>query len=98
MDHDTAASPEPQPRQTERGISRRALLRGTAIAAGGAAMLAGSALPAEAKMPKKVSHYRDTPKGKAQCSNCQHFEPPHSCGIVAGKISPHGWCRFYLKK
>jgi hypothetical protein len=79
-------------------FSRRALLRGVSIAAGGAAVILSSVLPAEAKMPQKASGYQDKPKGKQSCSNCTHFEPPHSCGLVAGRISPHGWCRFYLKK
>jgi hypothetical protein len=79
-------------------VSRRDLFRTVAIVAGGATVLAGTATPAEAKMPQKASGYQTTPKGSASCSSCVHFEPPSSCGIVAGKISPHGWCRFYAKK
>jgi hypothetical protein len=80
------------------GLSRRQLLQGATIAAGGAAALMGTLRPAEAKMPQKASGYQATPKGKADCASCVHFEPPSSCGIVAGKISPNGWCRFYAKK
>jgi hypothetical protein len=71
-------------------VSRRHLLRGVAVAAGGVAILVGAVMPAEAKMPQKASGYQDKPKGQAMCSNCAHFEPPHSCGIVAGNISPTG--------
>ena len=80
------------------GISRRLLLRAALVAGGGAALWASGMQPAEAKMPQKASGYQTSPKGKQSCSNCSHFEPPSSCGIVAGKISPHGWCRFYVKK
>jgi hypothetical protein len=79
-------------------VSRRDLLRGATIVAGGAAVLVGTVLPAEAKMPQQASGYQTTPKGSASCSSCVHFEPPASCGIVAGTISPKGWCRFYVKK
>jgi anaerobic selenocysteine-containing dehydrogenase len=79
-------------------MSRRNLLRGAAIAAGGMAALVGAVVPAAALMPQKAAGYQDKPKGQAMCSNCTHFEPPHSCGIVAGTISPHGWCHFYVKK
>lgn len=79
-------------------LSRRNLLHATIATAGGAAFFLSTLEPAAAKMPQKASQYQDKPKGKAMCSNCAHFEPPAACGIVAGKISPHGWCRFYVKK
>lgn len=79
-------------------FSRRQLLYGVAATAGGAAVLIGTAMPAEAKIPKQAAKYQTSPKGQQQCSNCSHFEPPSSCLLVAGKISPHGWCRFYAKK
>ena len=79
-------------------FSRRTLLRGIAVAAGGAAILSGTIAPAEAGMPQKAAGYQDAPKGDQSCAACDHFEPPSSCGIVAGQISPHGWCRFFVKK
>ena len=79
-------------------LSRRDLFRSAAIAVGGAALLAESTTPALALMPQKAAGYQDKPKGKQMCSNCSHFEPPSSCGLVAGKISPNGWCRFYAAK
>lgn len=85
-------------RSTGLQLSRRNLLHATLATAGGAAFLLSTMEPAAAKMPQKASQYQDTPKGKAMCSNCAHFEPPSGCGIVAGKISPNGWCRFYVKK
>ncbi|HTV29492.1 MAG TPA: high potential iron sulfur protein [Xanthobacteraceae bacterium] len=88
----------PQALRMFAGLSRRQLFRSVAIAIGGAALLAESSTPALALMPQKAAGYQDKPKGKQMCSNCSHFEPPSSCGLVAGKISPNGWCRFYAQK
>ncbi|HKD22510.1 MAG TPA: twin-arginine translocation signal domain-containing protein [Rhizomicrobium sp.] len=79
-------------------VSRRQLLRGACIAAGGAAVLAGSVIPAQAKMTQKAAGYQETPKDKASCSTCALFKAPNSCTLVDGTISPNGWCRFYAKK
>ncbi|MGN6516142.1 MAG: twin-arginine translocation signal domain-containing protein [Rhizomicrobium sp.] len=79
-------------------VSRRSLLHGATIAVGGMAIAMCRILPAVALMPQKAAHYQDKPKGPAKCSGCTHFEPPHACGIVAGNISPNGWCQFYVKK
>ncbi len=45
--------------------------------------------------------YQDHPNGHDRCSNCEHFIPGPtktalgSCKVVAGKISPHGYCYAY---
>jgi hypothetical protein len=91
-------SSSPPTRRALPKFSRRQLFRSAAIAIGGAALLAESTAPALALMPQKAAGYQDKPKGKQMCSNCQHFEPPAACGLVAGKISPNGWCRFYAAK
>ena len=82
------------------GMSRRRLFQ---TLVGSAAMLGAGfslVLPerADAKAPKKIAKYQDHPKGSQQCSKCRFFEPPHSCKLVAGKISPKGWCTFFAKK
>jgi hypothetical protein len=51
-----------------------------------------------AKVSKASAEYRDHPKGLQRCDRCIHFEPPHGCEGVAGKISPRGWCKRYLVK
>ncbi|MBV8800296.1 MAG: high-potential iron-sulfur protein [Alphaproteobacteria bacterium] len=79
-------------------LSRRQMLRGTALAAGTAATLLGTAGRAEAKMSYQASGYQATPKGDQKCANCSLFKPPSSCILVDGDISPEGWCRFYRKK
>ena len=79
-------------------VSRRDLFRSAAIAFGGAALLAESSTPALALVPQKAAGYQDKPKGKQMCSNCGHFKPPSSCDLVAGTISPNGWCNLYSQK
>lgn len=50
---------------------------------------------------KSSVSYQNHPSGKDMCSNCAHFVPGASpsadgtCKVVAGKISPHGYCFAY---
>lgn len=78
--------------------SRRQLLRGAAIAAGGAAVLLSAVQPAQAKMAQTAAGYQNKSKGDQKCSTCALFQAPSSCSLVDGTISPDGWCRFYSKK
>lgn len=81
-------------------VSRRAVLRGATLTAGGAAILAAglSAQPAEAKMAETAAGYQASAKDGKSCSTCSLFEAPSSCKLVDGTISPNGYCRFYIKK
>ena len=79
-------------------VSRRDLLRGAAATIGGAAIVVGTSLPAQAKMSEKAAGYQETPKDGASCASCALFKAPNSCTLVDGEISPNGWCRFYAKK
>jgi hypothetical protein len=84
-------------------LSRRNLLRGAAMAAGGGALLgaglaAGSVVAAPTKMSQKASGYQETPMGKARCDNCAQWQAPASCKLVDGAISPAGWCHVYAPK
>ncbi|MBV1705986.1 MAG: high-potential iron-sulfur protein [Hyphomicrobiales bacterium] len=74
-------------------ISRRKLLMTAAIAVPGAA-LAG--LGARAAQVSQVSvKYQTSAKDGHSCSNCKLFAPPSSCKIVAGTVSPGGWCELW---
>lgn len=90
--------------------SRRALLRDLAV---GASAVAGLPLLARASstrveavgtVSKSALQYQDTPKGSSACANCANFLPGESadatgrCTIVAGEISPQGWCLAYAAK
>ena len=80
-------------------LSRRGFLYS---AAGGGAVLGTTLIVfpaiASAKASQQSAQYRPTPNGKAQCSNCSQFQPPSSCKLVDGTISPAGWCTLYKAK
>lgn len=61
-------------------------------------MEAGAPAPAQekpAKLSKPEAEYRDLPKNDQQCSECTKFQPPKGCSVVAGDVSPRGWCKLY---
>ncbi len=71
------------------------------LAGGGALLLAGASAPANAgssKVSQKAVAYRNRPNGTARCDNCALWQPPASCKVVAGVISPAGWCTIYARK
>jgi hypothetical protein len=82
-------------------LPRRSFLR----RAGGivAAVLAAEAVAArrdaaEAKTPQTAVHYQATPKDGKACAACTFFAAPAACKVVAGVISPQGWCALYAEK
>jgi High potential iron-sulfur protein len=82
-----------------RAFSRRiVLLQSAGCAAGAAAGLILATRQAAAKMSQPSVAYQDTPKGDQECSNCSLFQEPDACTLVDGKISPAGWCKFWVKK
>jgi hypothetical protein len=57
-------------------------------------------LPARAdepapKIPQAEAQYQPTPKGMFSCAVCTFFIKPRSCKVVAGDISPTGWCKLF---
>lgn len=85
-------------------LSRRALLKGAAVIAGLATVPLVQIRDAEAKVPKASMKYQDHPNGKDDCTKCIQFIPGKSptamgeCKVVAGAISPHGWCVAFTPK
>ncbi len=89
--------------------SRRNALRRIAGVAGATASLpllswSASALAQAddaAKASKSAVQYQDHPKGTSDCAHCANFVPGKStdaagsCLVVAGDISPKGWCLAY---
>jgi len=53
---------------------------------------------------KEDFHYQDHPNETRRCANCVQFIPPvaeqqlGSCQIIAGPISPDGWCMAFTPK
>jgi hypothetical protein len=82
---------------TDRPVLRRKVL--TAAFATAAAWFARGAMrPARAgeqKMSKKEAEYQVSPKDIRMCATCTLFEPPKSCKVVEGDISPNGWCKAF---
>lgn len=87
--------------EEQRRLSRRGFFRGAVTVAGAA--FAGTLIPvrvaqAQQKASKQAMKYQDHPNHGQQCATCMQFEPPKSCKVVAGDISPKGWCIAYAKK
>lgn len=79
-------------------LSRRSVLRGTmgaTCAALGAAAALAAPLGPEAKLPQEQVSYQNSPKGDRKCSGCFNYEGNGTCRVVAGPISPDGWCRLW---
>jgi hypothetical protein len=53
---------------------------------------------AVAKVPQTAAQYQSTPKGGQACAGCNSYIAPNHCKLVAGEISPSGWCRLWTKK
>jgi hypothetical protein len=95
-------------------LSRRSILRNSALTAGGFAMLGtiltgGAAMlgtimsgsreaAAQNKMTPIAVGYQNTPQGPQRCDNCTQFETPAACKVVSGTIAAAGWCKIYVKK
>ncbi len=78
--------------------TRRGLLRtGLTILAGGVIATAAHAQD-DSKVEQSVVQYQTSPKDGQQCSGCVNFVAPNACKVVAGTISPSGWCVAFAPK
>lgn len=72
--------------------------------AGLVALLAAPSWAWAAKLSKAEVQYRDRPNGGKDCDDCIQFVPgptaeaAGSCKVVAGSISPHGYCLAFTPK
>ena len=66
----------------------------------GSAPLAALALSGQAvaKVAQRAAQYQPTPKAGLSCAGCNSFLAPSECKLVAGEISPSGWCHLWTKK
>jgi hypothetical protein len=77
--------------------SRRRLLIGAVAAATAATALGTDPRTAAAmKISETAVGYQDHPNGDRQCNKCAQFQPPSSCKMVDGTISPRGYCRIFM--
>ncbi len=69
-----------------------------------AAAIGSTTAVAEAKSSKGQMKYQDHPNHGDKCAGCKLFIPGKTaksmgqCQVVAGSISPNGWCVAYTKK
>ena len=84
-------------KSSENDFSRRSLLQ-LALVGGGVVVTAALPSSGEAatQINKKIVMYQETPKGAAHCSVCKQFVAPAACKIVAGPVSPNGWCNIFV--
>jgi hypothetical protein len=64
---------------------------------GAAALAVGRRAGAQTrvKLARAEAEYQDLPKDIRMCAICSRFEPPHSCKVVDGEVSPNGWCKLF---
>ncbi len=90
-----------------KSYTRRAALSLTGAMAGAAALaVAAKPAKAEANLSKAAVGYQDVPSNGKVCAQCVYFEfapatssaPASHCKLVAGLISPAGWCEVWAPK
>lgn len=87
------------PRSTDdRPAWRRRALLGAATKLTGLAAAGSAAAQSPGAVPKSVAKYQDHPNGAHHCAGCVNFVAPASCHVVAGRISPDGWCQYFTPK
>lgn len=69
--------------------TRRKILQAGLGAIGGVVAIRAQA---QEKIAQAQVQYQTQPKDGQKCSLCVNFEAPNSCKIVAGTITPEGWC------
>lgn len=86
-----------RPALSDANTPRRRLLRGTlAVFAFALTRSAISRAQAQEKMSKQEAEYQDSPKDIRMCATCTLFQPPKSCKVVEGDVSPNGWCKAFV--
>ncbi len=76
--------------------ARRALFQATAAAIGAAAATIAAGAAAAPKISKAAVAYQNHPDGDRRCGKCLQFQPPASCKVVDGPVSPEGYCRIFM--
>ena len=79
-------------------MTRRSVLAKTVVCASAAVagpLLRPGQAAAASKLQKSDAEYKDSPRGSMRCDKCVQFQPPASCKIVNGAISPSGSCDLF---
>lgn len=92
----TVVSPE---KSVFDGSRRRFLQTGMTLGVTGVVGLTPRhAVAAAAKLSPGEIGYQTSPKGSARCELCVNWQAPNACKVVAGAISPKGWCGLFAQK
>jgi hypothetical protein len=79
-------------------LSRRSLLRQAGSTVGAVSILGTRINTAAAgQVSQAAVSYQSSPNGDHRCGTCKQFVAPNACKIVAGAVSPQGWCRVWLR-
>jgi hypothetical protein len=82
-------------------VSRRTTLRAAiglmTLGAADRALAQPGPAPVQ-KVAQNAVQYQSFPKNGQSCNKCVNFELPSSCKLVAGTISPAGWCLLFAPK
>lgn len=95
--------PDTSPDKHEFETSRRQLIGRATLVLGVAGLFGGTlaarrAEAASAKFPPNQIGYQTSPNGAARCELCANWQAPNACKVVAGPISPSGWCGLFVRK
>lgn len=82
---------------TRRDLMARFALVGAAGVVG-VSLISRRAVAATAKLAPGEIGYQGAPKGNARCELCVNWQAPNACKLVAGPISPSGWCGLFVRK
>ena len=75
--------------------SRRKLMSVVVKAISAGLLLRTAPTQASEKMTRQQAEYQDKPNGIYSCALCTLFEKPNTCKVVAGEVSPEGWCKAF---
>jgi len=78
--------------------SRREMLRQGLLVAAGTVAVATAARAQDEKIAQELVQYQPQPKDGQKCNACAQWVEPNACKIVAGVISPNGYCVAYAPK
>ena len=95
--------PETPLNKPEFETNRRQLIGRATLVLGVAGLLGGTlaarrADAAPAKLAPNEIGYQPSPKGGSRCELCVNWQAPNACKVVAGQISPSGWCGLFVRK
>lgn len=81
-----------------KSVSRRNFLSIAVVGGGAVVMMANTAAAAPKKFSQQQAKYQSVPKNGQRCQVCALWQPPTSCQVVEGAVSPAGWCMLYQPK